>query len=313
MQWGQIKTLFILCFLILDIFLLRQYIDNQQEELSYNTEETTQEDYLATNLKGLDNIPEEPTKAATLNAKSKEFTEEEISEIDKLPNQKSVIIDDTMIVSHFDSPEAFDLDTTKESIKENIWNDEQYNLEDYVVDEQTNTYIFFQELDDPIYYNLSGVLMIKVNENGEMTHYVQTILEKTEEQPVEELIMPLTVITKLFNNGNISPGSEITEVDLGYHNLLPLPNGEQVLLPTWEIEVDDNTYFYINAVEGHNSNREAHDFVMEMKNLIGESVGTSAIQPLEEDWGQTEINHFINQVLAELMSTREVEEEDDAL
>ncbi|SES14395.1 Two-component signal transduction system YycFG, regulatory protein YycI [Gracilibacillus ureilyticus] len=299
MQWGQIKTLFILCFLILDIFLLQQFIKNQQT-VSVLPEASLEEN-IQGNIEGLDNIPEEPTEASMLYAQRKELSEDDMTALEELPNQDMLIIEDHLIISRFDDPVAFDIDEAGDNIVENIWNDESYDLENYILDEKTNTYLFFQKIDHPIFYNLSGVLMIHVNEDGDMTSYVQTILEKAEEQPEEKygLANPMKVISDLFRRNSIQSGSTISKMEFGYHNLLPLPNGVQVLIPTWGVEVNDSEYYYANAVEGHISTRDENEFVSEMRNDIQEYVVSDigAIQPLDPDWEQQDITQFLNQLL----------------
>ncbi len=39
---------------------------------------------------------------------------------------------------------------------------------------------------------------------------------------------------------------------MGYQNLISLPNGEQVLNPTWNVEVNGTDNYSVNAIEGHN-------------------------------------------------------------
>ncbi|MFC4402354.1 two-component system regulatory protein YycI [Gracilibacillus xinjiangensis] len=305
MQWGQIKTLFILCFLVLDIFLLQQFINNQ-ETVSV-LPETTFEDNIQGNIEGLDDIPDEPAEASRLYAQRKELSEEDIGALKDFTNQDIAVIDDHLIVSRFNDPVAFDIDEDGENIIDNIWNDESYDLDDYILDEKTNTYIFFQKMEDPIFYNLSGTLMIHVNEDGDMTYYVQTILEEADEPREEEygLANPMKVISDLYRRGSIESGSTISRMEFGYHNLLPLPNGVQVLTPTWGLEVNESDYYYANAVEGHISTRDEHEFVLEMKQDIQEYAlnDMDLIQSLDSDWEQTDLVQFLNQLLENIELT----------
>ncbi|GAE93873.1 hypothetical protein JCM21714_2984 [Gracilibacillus boraciitolerans JCM 21714] len=101
--------------------------------------------------------------------------------------------------------------------------------------------------------------------------------------------------------GNIVSGDEITEqVTLGYHNLLPLPNGVQVLAPTWEFEVNNNEFFYVNAIEGHYAKREMASFIEEMKLLIEEYFAvysTAQIEATNEEWQEQDVENFVQQLL----------------
>ncbi|SHN33597.1 two-component system regulatory protein YycI [Gracilibacillus kekensis] len=311
MQWGQIKTLFILCFLILNIFLLHHFINNPTRELEY-TEDMPREENVRNNVSGLDNIPEEtPEKESMLHAQRMEFTEEDVTEIIGLPNQNNVIIDDHLIVSQLESPLAINVEEDTETLSEHVWNLDKYEY--FGKDEQTNTHIFFQKIDRPIYFNLSGVLLIQENQQNEVIYYVQTILEKAEEQTEqeEEINKPFDALTGLyFSDGNIVSGDEITKkVALGYHNLLPLPNGVQVLAPTWEFEVNEEEFFYVNAVESHYTMREKHAFIVEMKEQIeeyfGEGNSSAVIAP--EDWEEGDLDRLLEQLLENIEQTNGVE------
>lgn len=315
MQWGQIKTLFILCFLILDIFLLHHFINNPHAEYE-STEEFPREENLRINVNGLDQLPEDtPSEESMLYAQRKEFTEDDIEEIEQLPGQKSIVVDQHLIISEFDSPMDIDADTMDSDnlLESHIWNREDYQY--FGKDKQTNTLIFFQEMDRPIYFNLSGVLMIQLNEDDKAVRYVQTILEKTDEQPApEEINKPLEAVSVLyFNDGLIMSGDEISdEVILGYHNLLPLPNGVQVLAPTWEVKVNEEKFFYVNAIESHYTTRETYSFVNEMRTLIDDyfADSTAVIEQLgEEAWEEAEIQALLDQ----LFITINIEQSDDGV
>src|SRR5699024_1070849 len=45
-------------------------------------------------------------------------------------------------------------------------------------------------------------------------------------------------------------GDEITKISIGYHTVVPLANGVQVFVPTWKITVNDEQYYFVNAIEG---------------------------------------------------------------
>lgn len=309
MQWGQIKTLFILCFLILDIFLLHHFINNPNAEYE-NTEEFPREENLRINVNGLDQVPEEtPSEESMLYAQRKEFSEENMEEIEQLPGQKSIVIDQHLIISEFESPLKMDIDklNADDVLRSHIWNKEDYQY--FGKDKRTNTLIFFQEMDRPIYFNLSGVLLIQLNEEDEAVRYVQTNLEKADEQPSpEEINKPLEAVSVLyFNDGLIMSGDEITdEVTLGYHNLLPLPNGVQVLAPTWEVKVNEEKFFYVNAIESHYTTRETYSFVNEMETQIEDyfADNSTVIEQLDEEaWEEEEIQTLLDQLFINIQQS----------
>ncbi|MDX8045412.1 two-component system regulatory protein YycI [Gracilibacillus sp. S3-1-1] len=303
MQWGQIKTLFILCFLILDIFLLHHYISNPSAVYEY-TEEFPREDDVRNNISGLDYLPDNaPTEEAILYAATKEFDEEDREEIDALPDQKKVIIDNQLIFAEFDKPLNINIAESPQELASYVWDFDQYQY--FGMDEVTDSYIFFQQMDHPVYFNKSGLLLVHTNEEGEVTGYVQTILEKTEDSSSpEEINTPFEALAGLyFNDGYITSGDEITkEVALGYHNLLPLPNGVQVLAPTWQFEVNSERYYFVNAIESHLSYRNTKEFIDEVKyDLLSDfnKDSNATIEVSGEDWDEEEIEQYLVEILGE--------------
>ncbi|MCZ0702246.1 regulatory protein YycI of two-component signal transduction system YycFG [Natronobacillus azotifigens] len=253
MQWAQIKTLFIICFLILNIFLVRQLIDRQEENLSF-IPEATREDELALNLSGLDNLSDQTYSAPLIYAKNYQYNEETLEEVDALDNQRAAVINSTHLFSRFDHPIDVSMDDPqrlREIIDNNILYGESYMF--WERDEQANVLIFFQRIEEPVFYNQHAVLLIQLNRDGEMVQYVQTRLQQEEDSEEEQdLILQYDAVSRLYYNSNeLNTGDTIDSIRLGYHNLISLPNGEQVLNPAWNIQVNEDRNYFINAIEGH--------------------------------------------------------------
>lgn len=275
---------------------------NQQDNYEF-LEVVTTEENLKNNLNGLADLPEEPKEAPMLHAKRKEFSEAELEELDTLLDQETVVIDKHMIVGKLNKPLPIDVEGDWSEIEPYIWNSDQYVY--YDKDEETDTLILFQQLDDHIFYNQSGVLLIHVNGKGEMTHYTQTALLKTDEQPeAETLRKPLELISLLYDSGQINPGDEITDqVLFGYHNLLPLPSGVQVLAPTWKIEVNSEKVFLVNAIESHHTQRDTHTFIDEMIEQMKAYLTKRKnvpIVPVNEEWEREELQDFMRELLQDI-------------
>ncbi|RCW64524.1 two-component system regulatory protein YycI [Saliterribacillus persicus] len=317
MQWSQIKTLFILCFLILDIFLLNQFINNLETDVTYLPEFSSEES-LRNNINGLENIPEETMSVGMLYATRKEITESDVNELSGFSNQNIVVLENHLILSQLQNPVEID-EEAMDDLDLNIWNFDEYVY--WGKDENTNSLVFFQEIGETILYNQSGVLIISLNDQGEMVGYVQTVLEEEEDQPEEEdVIKPMEAVSTLYLNGQIVSGDTITNVDIGYHNLAPLPNGGQVLTPTWDIEVNDSDHFFVNAMEGHFSSRDLNTFVTEMGTFIEELTETvtsmNYVQETEEETEEIEdeqLLEFIQNWLEIMQTTDGVKENDITL
>ncbi|GAA5416523.1 hypothetical protein Pryu01_01558 [Paraliobacillus ryukyuensis] len=256
MQWGQIKLLFIVCFLILDIFLVQQLFAKQNENLTEQVN-TSKEEELTSNVQGLEeNVTNETVEAPLINAKNKLFVENEIDSLEKLPNQQGMIVDDYLVLGRFDNPIAInmeDAESYQETLGSLVLNSQSYVY--WGEDAETNTLIFFQTMENPIFYNKNALLLIQLNNKGEMIQYAQTMLQREEDEQEEPktLNTQMNAVSSLYHKEDlILPGDEVTNVQLGYYNLISLSNGEQILNPTWNVEVNDSTDYFVNAIEGHN-------------------------------------------------------------
>lgn len=251
-QWGQIKSLFIVCFLVLDIFLIKQLLD-KQEDVSFITE-STKEEQLTLNINGLSDLSEETEEAPLIFALNQSFSTEDSIRLEQYANQKNVIVNDIYLFGKFDQPVPIIIDdagVTVESLNILIFNSEKYTY--WGKDEKSNSLLFFQTMEQPIYFNQNALLFIQLNENNEMIQYVQTNVVKEEEQEeAKDLITEIDAVSRLFHNaGSLKQGDTVTNVTLGYHNVTPSTNGLQILNPTWNVTVDETEHYFVNAIEGH--------------------------------------------------------------
>ncbi|SET24668.1 Two-component signal transduction system YycFG, regulatory protein YycI [Oceanobacillus limi] len=255
MQWGQIKTVFIICFLLLDIYLIVLFLEKEQSE-DYSTNELTDlsiEEQLKLEEIGIDNLPEEQPDEERINVQQKQFTDEEKDSLNSFGNQVSEVVDNSFILSLFEEPISIPDEATNEEInqvvKGNIIFAGEFDFE-YRNDE-ANVLVFFQEKNGrTVYFNHSGLLLVLLNENNEMTGYVQTVLGDPEKSSDKsELIKPITAVGTLLDNYRLFSGDEVTDMEIGYHTFFPLENGVQVFVPTWKVEVNEEHNHFINALE----------------------------------------------------------------
>src|SRR5699024_11746484 len=100
MQWSQIKTLFILCFLILDVYLLIQFIDKQEKsdlDVMEEQESSIEQQLKLENIK-LPKLPDEEMEQSYISVKQKEFTDSDFRDISGSDNQKLTVVNDKLIV-----------------------------------------------------------------------------------------------------------------------------------------------------------------------------------------------------------------------
>jgi regulatory protein YycI of two-component signal transduction system YycFG len=259
MKWGQIKTLFILCFLLLDIYLLNLVIQKQRnEDLTVLDSGQGVEAAIEENLEGgniilpedlSENLPDE----GFVRIRQKSFKDSEIKQIEALENQEVNVVNNTFILSLIDKkivvPENAKDETIAELVSTHVYLGDEYQFEYW--DKSNNILVFFQIKNNrPVYYNLNGMIFIYLNDNNEAIAYTQSVLGEPEvESEKKSLLKPLSAVNKLYENNLIISGDKVTEVEMGLYTQLPLDSGQQLLAPTWKITVNDSRDRFVNAIE----------------------------------------------------------------
>ncbi|HLR02322.1 MAG TPA: two-component system regulatory protein YycI [Virgibacillus sp.] len=280
MQWNQIKTIFILCFLVLDVYLLIKFIDKQEQtDLGVLEHENTSiEQQLASEDISLPELPTDiEEEEHYISVSPREFSEDDLEKLGK--DQSPVVVDDDRrVISTFKDPISIPVDESDEDIKRAISNDitdaDQYTY--WGRNEELNVLIFFQKKEDkPIYYNENGIIFVFLNDDDEATFYTQTMLEETETSSEEySLIEPIKAIESLYNSNELQTGDEISSIDMGFHTRIPLESGVQVFSPTWRVTVNDDNNYFVNAIEGIVYSRKELSFLDESIDDISEKVDT---------------------------------------
>ncbi|WP_217587433.1 two-component system regulatory protein YycI [Lentibacillus saliphilus] len=290
MLWRQIKTLFIFSFLILDLFLLMQLIDKQKNsDLGImESEDTTIEQQLEDeNIDIKASLSQEQLEENYIAVDQKNFGDAEKTLLKALADQSHVIIDNNLLLSQLDKPVSIPKDSTAEDIKaiagQYFLYPEQYTYWNWNKDK--NILLFFQEKSGrPVYYNQSGLVMIFLNDDNEVTYFIQTILgeaEKTGSQ--KQLISPLNAIDELYKGNELYPNDEITKVDIGFHTMVPLPNGIQSFAPSWKITVNDDKHFFVNAIEGRIFFSNEYKFIEDTLMAIRSKIQASGLDEEEKE------------------------------
>lgn len=273
MQWGHIKTLFILSFLFLNIYLIWALIDRQQDVGYLDNQELPIEDQLAAEEIKYDSIEVDVSQSAYISAIQKELTDEDLQELEDAQGQELEVFNNNLILAEFETPVRLSQNISVEEletlIQTNFLHGEEYYFWDY--NEELNVLIFFQEKEERVvYYNENGLLLIFLNDDQQATHYAQTILGESEVQgDLVQLNQPTQVIYQLFNANYLNRGDEITDMEIGYYSRIAA-DGIQVFAPTWKVTVNDERSHFVNAIEGIIYKNEQREFLL---NMIQEYVG----------------------------------------
>jgi len=256
MDWNKTKSLFIVAFLILDIFLLYQFVETKAAKLEVNKETTIDERLKEAGIE-YSSITSSSVTENTISAKAKVFTKDDIS---ALKNQDAVLGEGNTIVSQLDKPIVIGTGEAKYSeletfMKKDITAGSSYKF--WRKEDQTIIYNqVFNELE--LFNNPNAQIVFQLNEKDEVVGYEQTMLDKIEEFNKNQAIIPaVEALGSLLTNGYLVDGSEVTDSELGYYTLVEVTESKiLVLVPTWHFKVDGQEDYFVKGTDSEVLNTE---------------------------------------------------------
>jgi len=269
MHWSQIKSLLILSFFILDIYLFAQFLEKKEQAdigvLEHQS--STVEEQLAAESITFKDLPEEEYEETFISVEQHLFKASALKKDKPKLAQDASILNGSIIASKLEKPKKIGGKSADEITE--IFNDFAHYPEEYKYwnwNEEYNVLIFFQsKMERPVYYNQNGVVLAFMNNKNEITSYVQTMLGETESlADKRQLIKPLTAIETVYEEGELYPGDEISKVSIGFHTRVPFEGGVQVFAPTWKVDVNGETDYFVNAIEGFIFSTEEEEFISEV-------------------------------------------------
>lgn len=300
MQWGQIKTLLIVSFLILDVYLFIQFMEKKEEAdigiLEQHT--TTIEEQLKDDQITYEQLPNEEYEETFISVKQKQFTEDELNEQRKTTKQTVTIIQNNLIVSKVEDTIIFNDSYLSDQIT-NAFNQLVYFSDEYTFwnwNKDENIIVFFQnKFDRPVYYNQNGLVLLFLNDENEVSFYIQTMLGDAE--PLAEkrkLMRPMQAIETLYRANELHYDSHINSVNIGFHTRVPFETDVQVFAPIWKVRVNDEKDYFINAIEGFIFSTDEKEFLQEVMELTKER--------MKVQWRNDEVLEEIYKQLEERVS-----------
>ncbi|KAB2330797.1 hypothetical protein F7731_19565 [Cytobacillus depressus] len=254
MDWNRIKTIFILTFLVLDIYLMYEFFKlNDASQYEYSTEVPLEKRLKADEIEYVE-LPKNFIKDMYLSAEPIDFSNEVTESVEKtkLKGQKVQVNSSTVLNSVLDKPyelsEKYDKAEINSFVKNNVLYGDQYRY----WKKEDNIITYYQQFKDKTFYqNSSAELTIYLNDENNIVSYVQTMLTNIEELSEEEkIIQPLKALETLYEKGSLKPKSKITKVELGYFNFVGEASTAQVLIPAWRFVINDKEDLYVHAFEG---------------------------------------------------------------
>jgi len=254
MDWNRTKSIFIIVFLILDIFLYSLYFKRYNEAQSVEIPgERTIETRLKDDKITYGALPSNES-ATYITGKVHKFTGSDFPDKNQQAN-----IDGTLAHVVFINPVKLrninDNTSFTEFLHTNVKAGDSYAL--WKVDREERVAIFFQKKNNQMfYYNESASLKIRWNMDNEVIMYEQTMIDNIEEiEQQETVIPPLQIIQTLYAKGLLKAESRVTHIKLGYSTFSNLTQTQrQVLIPTWEVQVKladgESEEYFVDAMEG---------------------------------------------------------------
>ncbi|MDM5322064.1 two-component system regulatory protein YycI [Bacillus altitudinis] len=271
MEWNKTKTIFILAFLVLDIFLGFQYFEKRSTDHFAIIEKTdTLEEMKADGIK-YGNLSDEAKIGYRITAEKKQFTKKDVNE---LADQKAKSTfpktdkDDpvTLLEMTFTKPVALPKKDMKSAaanlVNQRLLDGKNYKL--WSIDEETGKIVFFQTykgkyifqegLDDS---ETIGKITLDLNDKNEVVSYQQSMVTSINEVRKETLVPALETVKDLYTQNMLSQNTTVKKVELGYYTQYPGAS-TQVMVPVWRVELEGVSAsskkkaeeYLINAIDG---------------------------------------------------------------
>ncbi|MCM3731974.1 two-component system regulatory protein YycI [Fictibacillus nanhaiensis] len=270
MDWKKTKSIFILTFLVLNLFLGYQlYQKNDINNIARLSEQPLEERLAINKIAYEDKIPKYKPEQTLISAQRYKFTEEE----QELGSKDISLVEDEStditLVYKLKKPMELPKKDTKDLIdeltkflEENVTRGKEYK---YYKWDNENNIIWFNQiyLEKPIFYNAAnfeklegsnldyktpnGMIKFKLDDKGNLTEFTQTYLGIMRQGAYQEIITPKQALGRLLDTGDVEKGNKIKDITLGYYSLVGVGD-LQVYAPTWFIETE-NGQFLVNATD----------------------------------------------------------------
>ena len=255
MDWNKTKTIFIVVFSILNVFLYSLYVDRYNNAQNVQViGETTIEESLREDDISYGELPVYAEESYYVSAEISAFSEEQLK---KLVDQKFTLVDETHLISKLDVP--FPLNNAKgeeqftQFLATHVLNGNEYVL--WNRDEEKRQATFFQKVDAyPIFFNKNAMLLINWDEDENIISYEQSMFgEFINFNKKKDILLPIEAINTLYSKDYLKRGSTVVNVSLGYSTHIQLTK-TQVFAPTWHVRVkledEEIEDYFISATDG---------------------------------------------------------------
>ncbi|MBM7840956.1 regulatory protein YycI of two-component signal transduction system YycFG [Alkalihalobacillus xiaoxiensis] len=246
MNWSRTKSIFIVTFLMLNVFLGWQFVDKIREGQLQSIEQAQgiMERLEVNNI----TLPDQEVnttgaRGVVLEGGLSLFTEEEL---EVLPNQEFEISPSgTTIQSVFDEPINVDeaLEEANDQSFAMFLSQNVLNGQDYVFLEREDNYLYFNQVYEQIEtsVNEQEPLIIQLNDEDEIIGYQQRHFAYEPNPEEREIVSYMTAVEVLLDNHYISTNNDVINIEFGYYSLAD--QTPRFFSPMWAVTVDRTTDF----------------------------------------------------------------------
>lgn len=276
MNWSKTKTIFIICFLLLDIFLGYQLVLRQKSadnQVSNLTESSFSQYIKNKNIQINTPLPDGSQSVTFLSGRYLDFgdagnkvlqqTLQQLAGPKKTPVQKFLVqTPSTVIKSTFMNKVAVPQTQTDQQLflKQYVYQGDKYRFWNY--DKTQHEYKYIQTYNGHPVFSVINKTLNTLNVQTDLTGkwvkgYTQTFIDIKEEHQAKLGVQPMDAIQQLWDKNKIPIIDRpiIEQMELGYINLSE--NGDQsqslAYLPAWYIEVKTNQaikHFFVTGIYG---------------------------------------------------------------
>jgi regulatory protein YycI of two-component signal transduction system YycFG len=251
MDWSKTKTIFIITFLFINIFLTWQLIEtNNVNQISMITEATIQEVLKENNVTIENELPEGDLSGLLVIGKLLSLS---INQIPALEKQDIKLMDEYTVLSMLEEPFELPRDqvtTTLETfLSTYVFEGDNYRLGGY--DPEKNRVYLYQMYEDKMAYTFDDQpLILNLDDQQRVISYQQKFFQFEEQEgEVREILSSLKAIEILLNDQIVRMNQTITDVQFGYYSFFSPTGDVQVFAPMWRVTVDGEIYL-VHAIGG---------------------------------------------------------------
>ncbi|BAB07743.1 two-component system regulatory protein YycI [Halalkalibacterium halodurans] len=258
MDWSRTKSIFIVIFLLINLFLTWQLLDKKSaNQIAILNESSIQEILNDNNISIHVELPEIKPSGLHLVGKKQEWTQAMVDVV-PLPADNLSFPEPTRLVATLDEPYPISDQNMGQQLRSfvntYVLNGSAYQFGAF--DQDNRRLPLYQQYEGFTTYTYEdGQLVLNFNEKQEIIGYEQSILEFEEHGREHDLMSSLRAIEGLYTDQLLRMNQAVTAIEFGYHSLVHQEGAIQVFAPMWQITVVDeqegeqNTYL-INAIGG---------------------------------------------------------------